>query len=124
MQSTPRSPRGAPAQHFRVRSACERPASRHQTLGMDEQQEHRVRLLLLGKGAVLAHRFERQRAAALDDDQEPGGDACFSAKEQSWGTAWRTRSPLSRTKLDSAGASTPEPPESSPLRESRPRTEA
>ena len=29
-----------------------------------------------------------------DDDQEPGGDACFSAKEQSWGTAWRTRSLL------------------------------
>jgi hypothetical protein len=29
-----------------------------------------------------------------------GGDACFSAKEQSWGTAWRTRSLLSRTTSD------------------------
>jgi hypothetical protein len=36
---------------------------------MDDDQERRVRLLLLGKGAVLAHRFERPLAAELDDQQ-------------------------------------------------------
>jgi hypothetical protein len=34
---------------------------------------------------------------APDDDQERWGDSCFLAKEQSWRTAWRARSLLSRT---------------------------
>jgi hypothetical protein len=33
----------------------------------DDDQERTVRLLLLGKGAVLAHRFERPLAAAMDE---------------------------------------------------------
>jgi hypothetical protein len=37
-----------------------------------------------------------------DDDQERRGDACFLAKEQSWRTAWRARSLLSRTNLSTA----------------------
>ena len=42
----------------------------------DDEQERRVRLLLLGKGAVLAHRFERPLAAELDEyEQRPIGDA-------------------------------------------------
>jgi hypothetical protein len=36
----------------------------------DDDQERRVRLLLLGKGAVLARRFERPLAAGMDDDQQ------------------------------------------------------
>jgi hypothetical protein len=37
---------------------------------MDDEQERRVGLLLLGKGAVSAHRFDWPRAAGLDDDQQ------------------------------------------------------
>ena len=40
------------------------------TLGEDEGQEPRVGLLLLGEGAVLAHRFDRPLAAEMDDDQQ------------------------------------------------------
>jgi hypothetical protein len=36
----------------------------------DDERERRVTLLLLGKGAVLAHRFERPLAAEMDDDQQ------------------------------------------------------
>jgi hypothetical protein len=41
--------------------------------------------------------MEEAEAVEMDDDQSAGGDACFLAKEQSWRTAWRTRSLLSRT---------------------------
>jgi hypothetical protein len=34
---------------------------------MDDEEERRVRLLLLGKAAVLAHRYERPLAAEMDD---------------------------------------------------------
>ena len=40
-----------------------------QALGADDDQERKGRLLLLGKGAVLAHRFARPLAAELDDKQ-------------------------------------------------------
>jgi hypothetical protein len=85
----------------------------------DDDQERRGRLLPPGKGAVPAHRLARRLAAESDEsEQRPtqGAGTCwlllftdavvsaavdetpvFSAKEQSWGTAWRTRSPLSRT---------------------------
>ena len=58
----------------------ERPATRHFPGGMrsvspaepdapgpDYEQERRARHLLLGKGAVFAHRFERPLAAELDE---------------------------------------------------------
>ena len=41
-----------------------------QTTAWDDQQERGPRLLLLGKGAVLAHRFERSLAVEMDDDQQ------------------------------------------------------
>jgi hypothetical protein len=41
------------------------------TLAKDDDQERRVRLVLLGKGAVLAHRFERPLAAELDEKRQP-----------------------------------------------------
>ena len=34
---------------------------------MDDEQERGLRLLLLGKGAVLAYRVERSLAAELDE---------------------------------------------------------
>jgi hypothetical protein len=34
---------------------------------MDDQQARKVRLLLLGKGVVSAHRIERPLAARLDE---------------------------------------------------------
>jgi hypothetical protein len=47
--------------------SCATPA-RH-TLAVDDDQERRMRLLLLAKGAVLARRFESPLAAPLDDEQ-------------------------------------------------------
>jgi hypothetical protein len=41
-----------------------------QTLVPDDEHERRVRLLLLSKAAVLAHRFDRPLAAEMDDDQQ------------------------------------------------------
>jgi hypothetical protein len=38
----------------------------------DDDQERRGRLLLLGKGAVLAHRLARPLAAKLDDQRQRG----------------------------------------------------
>jgi hypothetical protein len=37
---------------------------------LDDQQARKVRLLLLGKGVVSAHRIERPFAARLDDEQQ------------------------------------------------------
>ena len=37
---------------------------------LDDEQARRVRLLLFGKGAVMAHRFERPLTAEMDDDQQ------------------------------------------------------
>ena len=39
------------------------------TLMMDDEEEHTVDLLLLSKGAVLAHRSAHPLAAESDDDQ-------------------------------------------------------
>ena len=36
----------------------------------DDEEERRVRLLLLGKAAVLAHRFERPLAAEMDEYEQ------------------------------------------------------
>jgi len=47
----------------------------------DGVQGRGVRLLLLGKGAVLARRFERPLAAELDDEEEPGDRHAF---EERW----------------------------------------
>jgi hypothetical protein len=37
---------------------------------MDDEQARRVRRLLLGKGAVLAHRFDQPLAAGMDEDEQ------------------------------------------------------
>jgi hypothetical protein len=37
---------------------------------MDDVEERAVGLLLLGEGAVSAHRFDRPRAAGLDDEEQ------------------------------------------------------
>jgi hypothetical protein len=43
----------------------------------DDDPERRVRLLLLGKAAVLAHRFERPLAAGVDEmEQWPNRRKC------------------------------------------------
>jgi hypothetical protein len=39
-------------------------------LARDDDQERREKLLLLGKGAVLAHRLAHPLAAESDDDQQ------------------------------------------------------
>jgi hypothetical protein len=38
----------------------------------DDEEQRRVRLLLLGKAAVLAHRFERPLAAEMDEQEQSG----------------------------------------------------
>src|SRR3712207_2918250 len=39
---------------------------------LDDEQERRARRLLLGKGAVLAHRLAHALAAESDDDEQSG----------------------------------------------------
>jgi hypothetical protein len=41
-----------------------------QTPAADVEQERTVGLLLLGKGAVFAHRFDRPLAVEMDDSQQ------------------------------------------------------
>ena len=41
-----------------------------QTRGLDDEHERRVRLLLLSKAAVLAHRFDRPLAAEMDESEQ------------------------------------------------------
>jgi hypothetical protein len=45
----------------------ERLAQPAETRASDDEQERGLRLLLLGKGAVFAQRFERSLAAEMDD---------------------------------------------------------
>jgi hypothetical protein len=45
-------------------------AGAHLAVGKDDEEERRVRLLLLGKAAVLAHRYERPLAAEMDESQQ------------------------------------------------------
>ena len=40
------------------------------TVAVEDEEERRVRLLLLGKAAVLAHRYERPLAAEMDEEQQ------------------------------------------------------
>ena len=40
-----------------------------------DEEERSVRLLLLGKAAVLAHRFERPLAAEMDDEEQSRAEA-------------------------------------------------
>jgi hypothetical protein len=48
---------------------------------MDEEQERTVGLLLLGKGAVLAHGFDRPLAAGMDEyEQRPARDTGRDAR--------------------------------------------
>jgi hypothetical protein len=41
-----------------------------EALEMDDEEERRMRLLLLGKAAVLAHRYERPLAAEMDESRQ------------------------------------------------------
>jgi hypothetical protein len=52
----------------------------------DDEQERRVRLLLLSKGAVLAHWFDRPLAAELDESEQrlraaPRVDRCSDSRK-------------------------------------------
>ena len=49
---------------------CERLGCERQVPAQDDEEERSVRLLLLGKAAVLAHRFERPLAAEMDDSEQ------------------------------------------------------
>jgi hypothetical protein len=57
------------------------------TLAKDDEEERRVRLLLLGKAAVLAHRYERPLAAEMDEREQSSSGAadgelrCRNARE-------------------------------------------
>ena len=56
-------------------------ASAPMTVASDDQQARKVRLLLLGKGVVSAHRIERPLAARLDEyEQRPASDAGRDAR--------------------------------------------
>src|SRR4051812_1698957 len=48
------------------------PLGRPRTPATDDEQARALRLLLLAKGAVLAHPFERPLAAELDEDRQRG----------------------------------------------------
>ena len=54
---------------FRVEAGVCHPTGR--VTAVDDEQERRARLPLLGKGAVLAHRFDHPLATAMDEGQEP-----------------------------------------------------
>jgi hypothetical protein len=50
-------------------------------LGPDDEQERRAGLLLLGKGAISAHRLDWPRAAGLDEyEQQPPRDVGRDAR--------------------------------------------
>jgi hypothetical protein len=52
------------------------------TLAWDDAQERRVRLLLLGKGAVLAAPGRAPRAAEMDEPREPRSAARAVASQK------------------------------------------
>jgi hypothetical protein len=60
-------PRASPDSRSRLDASVS--ADVRETPAADDDQEHRVRLLLLGKGAVFAHRLERSLAAPLDESE-------------------------------------------------------
>jgi hypothetical protein len=43
-----------------------------QTTAWDDQQERGLRLLLLGRGTVFVHRFERLLTAETDEEEQRG----------------------------------------------------
>jgi hypothetical protein len=49
------------------------PVEAHATLAADDALKRRARLLLLGKGAVLAHLFDRPRTAEMDETEQSAG---------------------------------------------------
>jgi hypothetical protein len=62
------------------RTQPERPGP---TAALDDEQERRVRLLLLGKGAdVVAHRFERPLAAEMDEKRKSRTTAPLHGRRQ------------------------------------------
>ena len=66
---------------FRVGHANEFIVEPAGELASDDAQERRVRLLLLGKGAVFAHGFDRPLAAGMDEyEQRPERDVGRNAR--------------------------------------------
>jgi hypothetical protein len=63
----------ASAQHCRCHQHAVVSPHESEALAVDDEQERRVRLLLLGEGAVLAQWFERPLAAELDESQQRSG---------------------------------------------------
>jgi hypothetical protein len=64
------------------------------TAELDDEEERGARLLLLGKGAVLAHRFERSLAVEMDD-QEQCGASCATALSHRGVAVGKTRTDAS-----------------------------
>ena len=60
-------------------------------------------------------RDTRRMSEAWTTTRSAGGDSCFLANEQSWRTAWRARSLLSRTNTSSGGNASVERSTAAPL---------
>jgi hypothetical protein len=82
--------RGDLAFYIQTPSRRVRTSGRHATVRIEGRGRRRL-AREAGASADAPH------APAADGQGSAGGDACFLAKEQSWRTAWRTRSMLSRT---------------------------
>jgi hypothetical protein len=59
------------------------------TLAQDDEQARRARLLLLGKGAALAHRFDHRLTAGLDELHKPrtarrSGRRAWARRRRAW----------------------------------------
>jgi hypothetical protein len=80
----------------RLEAHAKSPLATHGAIGMDDQRERRGRLLLLGKGAVLAHRSARPLSAESDEyEQQPmhdtGRDARCSFDKRASSPSGRSR---------------------------------
>ncbi len=79
------SPNGTAVASAQVHNASARLGARRAP-GLDDDHERRVRLLLLGKGAVLAHGFDRPLAVESDDERESRVRRLLLGKVLSWRT--------------------------------------
>jgi len=64
------------------------------TVAVEDEEERRVRLLLLGKAAVLAHQYERPLAAEMDESEQRqtrGAGTCWLFLSTDAGVSARTQ---------------------------------
>jgi hypothetical protein len=79
------------------------------TLALDDEHARRVRLLLLGKGAVLAHRFDLRLAAELDEREQPPQSRASRSSAAALATSGRLRARRTRARLRRAVARSARP---------------